>query len=143
MRVNAEPRDDRGDRRKRPCSNAKLSCLHSVIGMAAILVLPLRLDCAAMPGRHCPSKTFFSRRSIAQAEIRGQASIPRDHVPTHTVARFWISTAGQNASLTPNWISRFGLAAVKPSGWLGERLAVPCTLNGGANCEPTMLFTLA
>lgn len=94
-------------------------------------------------GKALPLQNFFSRRYIAQAEIGGEESIPRDHVPPHTVARFWIATAGQNASLTPNWISRFGLAAVKPSGWLGERLAVPCTLNGGANCEPTMLFTLA
>src|SRR5208282_5491602 len=49
----------------------------------------------------------------------------------------------QNAKRTPSWISRFGRAAVKPRGWLGETLAVPRTLNGGAKSEPTTLFTLA
>jgi hypothetical protein len=142
MHVQVEPPDDRVNRRERPCSNAKLSCLHSVIGMAAILVLPLRLDCAAMPGRHCSSKTFSSAAILRRLKSVGRRAF-RATMSTHTVARFCISTAGQNASLTPNWISRFGLAAVKPSGWLGERLAVPCTLNGGANCEPTRLLTLA
>jgi len=31
----------------------------------------------------------------------------------------------QNAKRAPSWISRFGRAAVKPSGWLGETRAVP------------------
>jgi hypothetical protein len=98
--------------------------------MAATLVHSLRLDCAAMPGRHCLSKPFFSRRYIAQAEIRGQASIPRGHVPRHSVARFWISTAGQNASLTPNWISRFGLIrAIMP----GKLAVITWTTDLGAH----------
>lgn len=68
----------------------------------------------------------------------------------------------QKVSLTPNWISRFGNADVKPSGVLGENALLPCTLNvvlpvgqvpatghttvpGGVipNSGPTSLFTLA
>ena len=37
----------------------------------------------------------------------------------------------------------FWKSRCKTNGWLGELMAVPCTLNGGAKEAPTMLFTLA
>src|SRR5579859_7712147 len=56
----------------------------------------------------------------------------------------------QKLSRRPSWISRFGSAEVKANGWLGERAALPCTLNVvnlGARAKPksglTSLLTLA
>src|SRR5437667_8346558 len=49
---------------------------------------------------------------------------------------------GQNSNRIPSCTSRFGNAAVNPSGWLGETVDVPRTVNGGANAAPARLFTL-
>jgi hypothetical protein len=54
----------------------------------------------------------------------------------------------QNVNCTPSWIWRFAKSEVNPNGWLGEREALPCTLNvenPGSNPKRglTTLFTLA
>ena len=49
----------------------------------------------------------------------------------------------QKSKRIPSWISRLGRAPVKPNGWLGERMAVPCALHGGPKAAPTTLLTLA
>jgi len=49
----------------------------------------------------------------------------------------------QKVSRTPSWISLFASAEVNPRGWLGDKLAVPFTLKGGAKVAPTILLTVA